>query len=147
MLKRFYLSLFFSRRWYWLLAAQIMLFVIAYGIPFLFTITKLLVLFLAAATLLDYLVLFMRKVPVTVRRRMSDRMSNGDPNPVHLDVTNHYPFPIKVRIIDELPDQLQERRFFVEADLKDGESRVLDYTIRPRERGEFVFHDINVFIK
>ena len=124
-----------------------MLFVIAYGIPFLFTVTQLLVLFLAAATLLDYLVLFMRKAPVTVGRRMTDRMSNGDPNPVHLDVTNHYPFPIRVRIIDELPDQLQERRFFVEANLKEGESRVLDYTIRPRERGEFVFHDINVFIR
>ncbi len=46
MLKRFYKSLFFSRRWYWLLVGIICLFVISYGVPFLFTVARLLVLFL-----------------------------------------------------------------------------------------------------
>lgn len=147
MLKRFYLSLFFARRWYWLLVGVICLCVISFGFPFLLTIAELLLLFLAVVTLLDYVVLFTRRDPVSVRRRLPDHMSNGDENPVYLDVTNHYPFPVSLRIIDELPDQLQVRNFLLQLSLQAGESRVLDYGIRPRERGEYVFHSVNVFIK
>ena len=140
-------SLFFSRRWYWLLAGVIFLFVFSYGVVFLFRIAQLFLLFFFAVSLLDYIVLFSRRNPVSVRRLLSDRMSNGESNPVHLRVDNGCPFPVKLRIIDELPDQLQERSFFLDADLKAGESRDLEYVLHPKERGEFKFHDINVFIR
>jgi uncharacterized protein (DUF58 family) len=147
MKKRSYLPLLFSRRWYWLLVGVIVLFVLAYGIPFLFTIARVVLLFLLLVTLLDYMALFTRRAPMTVRRHLSDRMSNGDPNPVHLQVVNNYPFAVALTIIDELPIQLQERHFSLSANLKGGESRTLDYTLRPKERGEYVFHDVNLFIK
>jgi len=108
MLKRFYKSLFFARRWYWLFVGVILLFVFSYSTAFLFTIAQLLLLFLVVVTILDYLVLFARKEPLTVRRLISDQMSNGDSNPVRLEVENGYPYPVTVRIIDELPDQLQD---------------------------------------
>jgi len=147
MIKKFYISLYFSRRFYWVFVGIILLFVISYGIPFLFTISQLLLLFFAVVTILDYVVLFLRKNPVPVQRGIADRMSNGDNNPVHLMVTNEYPFPIRLRIIDELPDQFQRRNFSLFADLKAGEVRQLDYQLRPTERGEYVFHNINVFVK
>lgn len=147
MIKKFYISLYFSRRFYWVFVGIILLFVISYGIPFLFTISQLLLLFFAVVTILDYIVLFLRKKPVPVQRGIADRMSNGDNNPVHLKVTNEYPFPIRLRIIDELPDQFQRRNFSLFADLKAGEVRQLDYQLRPTERGEYVFHNINVFVK
>jgi uncharacterized protein (DUF58 family) len=145
--KRFYLSLFFARRWYWLLVGIIGLFVIAYGVPFLLTIAELLLLFLGVVTLLDYVVLFTRRSAVQVSRRLPERMSNGDPNPVHLDVTNGFPFPVSIRVIDELPDQLQERHFRLDERLKGGESKTLDYIVHPKERGEYTFHNVNVYIK
>ena len=147
MFKRFYKSLFFSRRFYWTFVGIIFLFVFSFGVPFLFTIAQLFLLFLALVVILDYVVLFMRREPVIVKRRMADRFSNGDPNPVHLSVTNQYPFPVSLRIIDELPEQLQLRDFSLKAQLKGGEQRELNYTLRPKERGEYEFHDINVFIK
>jgi len=147
MLKKFYQSLFFARRWYWLFVGVILLFVLSYGLVFLFTIAQLLLLFLAVVTVLDYLVLFGRRHPVTIRRTLSDRMSNGDSNPVMLSVENGYPFPVSLRIIDELPDQLQLRNFSLNADLKPGESRELRYVLHPKERGEYAFHNINVFIR
>jgi uncharacterized protein (DUF58 family) len=147
MIKRFYISLYFSRRFYWTFVGIILLFVISYGIPFLFTVAQLLLLFFAVVTLLDYIVLFLRKNPVAVRREMADRMSNGDLNPVRLHLANEYPFPVRLRVIDELPDQFQLRNFSLYADLKPGESRQLDYQLQPKERGEYVFHNINVFIK
>ena len=147
MIKKFYISLYFSRRFYWIFVGIILLFVVSYGIRFLFTIAQLLLLFFAVVTVLDYIVLFLRKNPVQVQRQIADRMSNGDSNPVALQVTNEYPFPIRLRIIDELPDQFQLRNFSLYADLKAGEVRQLDYQLRPTERGEYVFHNINVFIK
>jgi uncharacterized protein (DUF58 family) len=147
MLKRFYKSLFIARRWYWLFAGVIFLFLLSYGMVFLFTIAQLLLLFLAVVTILDYLVLFARRNPVAVQRLLSDRMSNGDSNPVRLLVGNGYPFPVLLRVIDELPDQLQERHFFLDAALKPGENRELNYVLRPKERGEYLFHNINVFIR
>ena len=147
MLKRFYKSLFFARRWYWLFVGVILLFVFSYSTAFLFTIAQLLLLFLVVVTILDYLVLFARKEPLTVRRLISDQMSNGDSNPVRLEVENGYPYPVTVRIIDELPDQLQERNFFLDAALKPGAGCALNYVLRPKERGEYVFHNINVFIR
>ncbi|HEY4060929.1 MAG TPA: DUF58 domain-containing protein [Puia sp.] len=147
MLKRFYKSLFFARRLYWLFVSIIFLFVCSFGISFLFPVAQLLLLFLALATALDYLVLFARKDPVAVRRDLPDRFSNGDPNPVKLVVKNQYPFPVSLRIIDELPDQFQERNFSLTAALTPGESTELAYTLRPKERGEYHFHAINVFIR
>jgi len=147
MLKRFYKSLFFGRRFYRLFVVVILLFVVSYGIPFLFTVAQLFLLFLTVVTILDYVVLFTRRDPVPVRRELSDRFSNGDLNPVRLVVRNNYPFPVSLRIIDELPDQFQQRNFMLHADLKAGESRDLDYTLQPKQRGEYLFHAINVFIR
>lgn len=147
MLKRFYRSLFFSRRFYRLLVAVIFLFVLSYGIPFLFVIAQLVVLFIVLAVILDYGVLFSRSAPVTARRECPDRFSNGDSNPVNMVVTNLYSFPVSLRIIDELPDQFQLRDFFLDCRLKAGETQELPYQLRPTERGEYVFHSINVFIK
>ena len=147
MLRRFYKSLLFSRRWYRLLVVVILLFVLSYGIPFLFVVAQLFLLFLAVVTILDYVVLFARRDPVGMRRELSDRFSNGDPNAVRLVVKNQYPYPVSLRIIDELPDQFQERGYSQYANLKAGESRELDRTLRPKQRGEYFFHDINVFIR
>jgi uncharacterized protein (DUF58 family) len=62
-------------------------------------------------------------------------------------VTNQYAFRVSLRIIDELPDQFQRRDFSLASSLNGGEIRELGYSLRPTERGEYLFHDINVFIK
>jgi uncharacterized protein (DUF58 family) len=147
MIKRFYNSLFFSRRFYRLFVAVIVLFVLSYGTPFLFIPAQLSLSFLALAALLDYAVLFARKEPVFVKRELSDRFSNGDQNPVVVMVTNRYPFTVWLNVIDELPDQFQRRNFSLSCSLKPDESRGLAYSLRPTERGEYLFHGINVFIK
>ena len=144
---RFYKSLFISRRWYQLAAAVIVLFVLAYGVPILFMVAKLLLLFLIVVTALDYLILFATRMPVEVHRVMAERFSNGDSNPVQLQIRNRYAFPISLRIIDEVPDQFQWRKFVLRTDLKAGAEVVLDYSLRPVERGEYVFHAINVYIR
>jgi uncharacterized protein (DUF58 family) len=147
LLKRFYRSLFISRRFYQLAVLVIVLFVLSYGIPILFTIAQLLLLFLGVVTLLDYLVLFATRQPVEVERLLAERFSNGDGNAVRLQIRNQYPFPVRLRIIDEVPDQFQERKFVLRIELKAGAEGALDYSLRPVQRGEYIFYNINVYIK
>ncbi len=147
MLKRFYKSLFLTRRFFAIVSGLILLFVLAFWIPVLFNIGRLLLIFLGVVTLLDYFILFSRKTPVDVSRQLTDRLSNGDVNPVLLSIKSGYTFPVSLRIIDELPEQFQQRNFFLDLQLKAGASASLDYTVQPKERGEYIFHDINVFIR
>jgi uncharacterized protein (DUF58 family) len=147
MLKRFYTSLFFSRRFYLLLVAVIALFVLAYGLPFLFNIAKLAFLSLILFTLFDYIILFFSPNPIKAERRLPDRFSNGDQNMVSIQINNNYSFAIDVVIIDEIPVQFQQRDFYLPASLKSGEQKTLNYRLRPTERGEYVFFNVNVFIK
>jgi len=147
MLKRLYRSLYFSRRFYWLFVAVILLFVLSYGIPFLFVVAQLALLLGVVVALLDALVLFPRRDPVLVLRQLPERFSNGDINRVGLQVTNRYPFRVFLTIIDELPFIFQQRNFSLPLILKPEERQDLHYTLRPTERGEYLFHSINVFIK
>ncbi|HEV2354271.1 MAG TPA: DUF58 domain-containing protein [Puia sp.] len=145
-LSRFYSSLFISRRWYLLAVAVIVLFVLSYGVPVLFTVAQLMLVFLLVVTVLDYLVVFATRQPVDVRRVMADRFSNGDDNLVRLEVRNRYPFPVRLRIIDEIPEQFQLRDFVLMTDIAAGGDRSLEYNLRPVQRGEYAFYNINVYI-
>ena len=147
MFKRFYKSLFFGRRFYLAMVLVIVLFVLSYLLPFLFNIAKLALLLLLLLSLLDYIILFFSKGSVSVARIMPERLSNGDLNPIHINTTNDYVFAVDVKMIDEVPFQFQKRDFTLFASLKPGEHRVLSYQLRPTERGEYEFFNINVFVK
>jgi len=96
MLGNFYISLFFSRRFYWRLVAVAFLFIFSYWLGFLFNIALLSFFFLVFVVLLDVIILFSRKTCVIARRELSERFSNSDLNSVGLHISNHYPFPVRI---------------------------------------------------
>ena len=139
--------MYFSRRFYASLVGVIVLFALSYGASILFVPAQLALLLMTVVVLLDALVLYSRRDPVQVHRDLPERFSNGDINKVGLSVTNQYPFKVFLRIIDELPFIFQRRDFSLQLTLKGEEHQDLHYTLRPTERGEYLFHSINVFIK
>ena len=147
MLQNFYTSLFFGRRFYWGMVGVIFLFILSYSFPFLLNIAILFFLFFLFVVILDGIILFSRRASVRAWRELADQFSNSDLNKVKLHIFNHYPFLVQIRVIDELPYQLQQRNFLISDTLKANSGTILDYQVRPTERGEYVFHDINIFIK
>ncbi|WP_205511459.1 DUF58 domain-containing protein [Longitalea arenae] len=145
--KTYILPLFFARRFYWSFVAVILLFVLSYSWPVLYTVAQICCWFLLAMVMLDYGLLFFRKEGLRIERRVSDRFSNGDVNKVQLFITNRFHFRVQLRIIDEIPVQFQQRDFSVAATLNSDETQNIVYTLRPVERGEYIFHDTNVFVK
>jgi uncharacterized protein (DUF58 family) len=146
-IRNFYQSIFFSRLFYSLWVFVIFLFILSYFIVFFLVVAQLALLCLIVLSILDYIVLFRKAEPVTAERIIPDRLSNGDQNKVLIRLSNHYPFEIRARIIDELPVQLQVRNFFQFKKLKAAEDTSFTYSIRPVERGEYLFRNLNIFLK
>jgi uncharacterized protein (DUF58 family) len=97
--------------------------------------------------LFDYVILFTRREPVSMQRELPERFGNGDQNTVNILVSSNCSFAITLQVIDEVPVQFQMRNFSLHSALKVNESAILSYQLRPTQRGEYLFHNINVFIK
>lgn len=94
---------------------------------------------------LDILFVYRLKEGLRASRVLPDKFSNGDDNPVQILVTNRYNTAISLIIIDELPAIFQKRDFEITARIDSSASRTFNYTVRPVERGEYVFGALNVY--
>ena len=101
---------------------------------------------LAIAAGIDMLLVYSRKNGIEAERIVADRFSIGDPNKVIIRMSNHYGFPVRTSIIDELPIQFQERKWIRKATIARNEKHQLEYFLKPDTRGEYVFGDINVYV-
>lgn len=145
--KKFIRPLYLSRRTYFVLGFLALIMVAAFGMPFLLVPAQLCVGFLGILVLLDYLLLFVKSTPVTVKRVLPERFSNGDPNPVSWILFNHTTFPIHTRLLDEMPVQLAQLRKWTARVLQPGKEVLLEEEVRPVERGIYVFNSIILLLK
>ena len=143
--RRYLESLFFSKRFYWVLAAIIILFVFAYFSQLLFVIARIATLVFFLLTIIDYIVLYSNTNGIKASRILPERLSNGDENKISVNIFNDYTFRAAVRLIDELPVQFQKRDFYVKEFIGSGEECTITYNVKPLERGEYTFFDLNVF--
>jgi uncharacterized protein (DUF58 family) len=131
---------------YYIGGAAAVIFVLSYFQPALYRIGGLLLVLLLSAIVIDMLLVYSRKNGITAERITGERFSIGDENKVLLAVHNHYGFPVRSSIIDELPFQFQERKWLRKAKIERDKSHQLEYQLRPATRGEYVFGNINIFI-
>jgi uncharacterized protein (DUF58 family) len=129
------------------MAAVIFLFALSYLIPFLFDVALLALGLLVCLLMLDWLVLYSKRNPVLVTRILPEKMSNGDGNIIYWDITNHYNFRTRLLLLDEFPESWQIRDFRMKSILEPEEKTKLQYTVYPKERGEYFFGNVYLFIK
>ncbi|MFT3753793.1 MAG: DUF58 domain-containing protein [Paludibacter sp.] len=98
-------------------------------------------------TLIDVFILYAGKKGLEATRELPDRLSNGDENTIRITLTNNYPVPVLSEIIDEIPFQFQKRDFLVKLHLAGHETKAIEYSLRPTERGEYLFGKLNVYAK
>ncbi|RYY96365.1 MAG: DUF58 domain-containing protein [Chitinophagaceae bacterium] len=139
-------SLFPTPVVYYTLLGAAVLFVGSYYLAVLFTVGLLALLFIGLAVLMDVLLLYGRGKGLSGARHCPERFSIGDDNPVTLALENTYGFPVRCTIIDELPYQFQLRRWRRHLRLAAHEKKSLTYRLRPLQRGEYGFGNINVFV-
>jgi len=103
-------------------------------------------LLLATLTLLDGIILFSAKRGVIGKRVLPEKLSNGDENPIQLEISNYYTFKVNVKIIDEIPEQFQVRNFEILKALDASTTSTLAYKLRPVERGAYHFGTLNIYV-
>ncbi len=141
-LKPFYIQ----NRFFYVIIGIMVLFVISYIYPKWFNIIKLLLLALLAFSFLDTLILFMARKGLHAERTLPEKLSNGDQNPIEITLENRYTFAVNALIIDEIPEQFQQRDFEIFRKLKAASKTTLQYELRPTERGRYHFGKLNIYI-
>lgn len=140
MVKSFYLNNIV----YYIAGSSAVAFVLSYFIPPFYRIGELILLLLALAVIIDCLLLFGKK-GMDGSRILPDRFSIGDQNKISVFITNHYGFPVRASIIDEIPVQFQDRKWMRKVTVQRGEKFELIYLLKPLSRGEYFFNDINIY--
>lgn len=139
-------SLFFSKRFYRVFACLIVFFVFAYLSQVLFVIARIAALMFFILVLIDYIVLYANVEGIKAGRFVPERLSNGDVNRISIDISNEYTFRAGIKIIDELPVQFQKRDFLLHDVVAAGTQKTIIYELKPVERGEYTFFDMNIFV-
>lgn len=144
-MKRFLRSLYLNKRFFSILFTLGGLFVISYFVLNLLGVVKLLFYLFLGTFLFDVLLLFQNKTGVEAQRILPEKLSNGDDNEIYIKVVNRYRFKASIRLIDELPIQWQIRDFEITSLIDSGQEKKFTYTVRPTQRGEYYFGNLNVY--
>ena len=142
------MSFFLTHRFFYLFAALITGFVVAFFLPWLLGPMQVLLGAAGLLTLLDSILLYAPSggaSPVFGRRVLGDKLSNGDDNEVQLYLESRYRFGIQVEVIDEIPHQFQRRDVLFEVSVAPGQTGIITYKLRPTKRGEYEFGAVNVY--
>lgn len=121
------------------------LFLLSYWFPVLYTLAWILAVSLFIFVLLDAVTLF-NKEGISAKRIVPEKLSNSDHNPIRVEIQNKFRFKAEIELIDELPVQFQKRDFSKIIEVKAGALAHYEYTVRPVERGEYIFGKLNLYI-
>lgn len=129
-----------------MLIGIIALFVFAFIFPNIYNAVWMIVLGLATFLCIDILLLYTARTGLEAERITPEKLSNGDLNPIKINLKNHYSFSILVKIIDEIPFQFQVRDFKILKTINAAAQKEISYELRPTERGEYTFGALNIYV-
>ena len=133
-------------RIYYVIGAELLLLIIGFFVPWIYTLANYILIGILVLVCADVFILFKNKNGFTAKRTTTDKLSNGDINPIYIDLINNYLFETTVVIIDELPFQFQLRDLQFQLKLKAGEEKKISYDVRPVKRGEYIFGAVNIYV-
>ena len=141
-MRNFYLG----SRFFFVFSIIIACFVLGFEYYTLFVLAKVLLVVFACFVGLDTFWLFQKKNIVSAQRLLPKVLSLSDDNKVTLSVHSQADRDLTIEIVDEIPFQFQVRDLSIDLNLAAKESRALDYELKPLERGEYEFGNINLFL-
>jgi uncharacterized protein (DUF58 family) len=143
--KHFFKHTYLTFRFFLIVMAFVALFILAYIYPGLLRIVTVLFFIAFGLVVIDLILLFKQK-GISASRLLPEKLSNGDDNPIALTLQNNYNFKTELLLIDELPFQYQKRDFEINTQLQKHEQKKINYTLRPLERGEYYFGNLNIYV-
>lgn len=111
------------------------------------TVAHIVLISLFGLTIVDAILVFSSKNPLSYTRDFSERMNLGDPGVIRIKVTNNTIQPISFSLIEGYPVEMQIRSHSYSSVLTPNGNKEFDYTFTPKKRGQFVFNDAFFMIR
>jgi uncharacterized protein (DUF58 family) len=140
-------SLYINPLFFYILMGIGGVFFISFFEKWMFNVGEVLLILLVLITIVDIFMLYTGKKGILAVREIPDKLSNGDENIIRIILKNNYPIRVSLDIIDEIPFQFQKRDFLIQLNLSEKEKKVIEYSLRPTQRGEYLFGKLNVYVK
>ena len=144
-MKELFKSLYLSPRFFIFVAGAAFIFLLGFFFQLIFIPAIFLFFAFLSICILDMILLYRQKIGITASRNTPDRLSNGDENVIEISLSSNYLISLNIEIIDEIPALFQKRDFLIVTELAPNQRKVLDYRLRPVERGEYKFGYLNIF--
>lgn len=144
---KFFRNLYFTNRFFYALLGLATLFILAFFFHGLMLVSKILFFAFVCVLLWEIIFLFSRKSTIKITRNYPDKFSNGDDNTFEITLESFYPTKVNIRVIEELPIQLQNRTSYFTKELFSRNPISLVYHLRPVKRGVYQFGKCIVFVR
>lgn len=139
-------GLYLHRRFFILLLIGVFASVMAFIFPFLYAWVIWFLFVFGGLVVADMMLLYTWGKAIDAQRTLTDRLSNGEDNPVLIRVESRYPFRVRVRVLDEIPAELQKRDLELRFSLAAGSEAEQTYFLHPVTRGEYAFGRLRIFV-
>lgn len=143
---KWFKKIYLNNLFFYVLIGLMVCFALSYFFPALYKAVWILLYIFIAFTVIDLLLLFATRQHITATRTTPEKLSNGDENPVQVNIESRYSFPIHAKVIDEIPFQFQLRSFEIKRTISANTADAFEYTLRPTERGEYYFGKLNIYV-
>lgn len=125
----------------------LVLFLIGYWIPVMLWVAPISLGVLVLSTVVDLAFLYHPSIRFVSSRRMANVLSMGSDNTITLHIKSTASIPLNTVIIDELPEQLENRSFSMEVEFSKQEKKEIKYSIFPTSRGLYAFGNTLIFLR
>ncbi|NJK83232.1 MAG: DUF58 domain-containing protein [Saprospiraceae bacterium] len=142
----FFQALFLTHRFFYAFSGVVVLFLLSFAFEPLFLLALAALMLLIGLFLADIFALFQQGNRVSASRHLPRLLSLGDANTIKITLQSNSNLSLKIRLIDELPVQLQIRDFEQRFLLPTKTEKTIQYTIHPTQRGEYYFGALHLFL-
>ncbi len=142
---RFLRSLYIHNTFFRYIAILSGCFILSFWVPVLYPIVWVLTMVLLGLLLFDIYLLYTHPKGIDAKRVLPKKLSNSDLNPITIVFESFFRFKTYISLIDELPEQFQKRDFEHRTSMLKNGKKEFEYTVRPVERGEYVFGNLNIY--
>lgn len=139
-------SIYITRFFFVLLAAVVLIYCCSTVWESAFFVANVTGLCLFGALLMDVVLTFVHDQPLNATRKVDSMLNLGDTNQVVLTVKNVSGQALRIAIIEGYPVQLQQRHTEKSAFLMPGGTTNLQYEFKPKQRGEYIFGDVLIYL-
>lgn len=139
-------NIYLTRLFFLLFFIIVGVFALAAVMPYLFSVAQIGFLVLIGLTIIDFALMAFVKRPIEVERRVKNKMSLGDRNPVQLIIKNKTLQPISFSLFEGFPVEMQEREHKFSATIGGKKSQEFQYEFSPKKRGDVKFTSPTFFV-